>query len=99
MKKIRALSVRQPYADRILSGEKGIEYRSFKTNIRGTVYVYASKQGEANPRSGYVIGTVDIIDCIEVEGSFHWLLKNPKRINKRKPDGIPQPTFFYPFGR
>lgn len=99
MKKLRALSVRQPYADRIISGEKQIEYRTFRTNVRGTVYVYASRQGEDTPRNGFVIGTVDIVDCVEVEGEYHWILKHPKPIKKRKPDGIPQPTFFYPFGR
>lgn len=41
----RALSVRQPYAERIMQGEKKTEYRSIRTNIIGErVYIYASKQ-------------------------------------------------------
>ena len=41
---MRALSVCQPFAEQILSGEKRIEYRSLPTNIRGRVYIYASKR-------------------------------------------------------
>jgi hypothetical protein len=38
----RALSVRQPYIELILSGRKTIEYRSRRTNVRERVYLYAS---------------------------------------------------------
>jgi len=41
-KQIRALSVRQPYAEQMMQGKKEIEYRSVKTNIRGRIYIYAS---------------------------------------------------------
>jgi len=33
----RALSLRQPYAEQVLRGEKKIEYRSILTRIRGRV--------------------------------------------------------------
>lgn len=39
----RALSVRQPLAEQIMRGTKKIEYRNIHTNIRGRVYIYASK--------------------------------------------------------
>jgi superfamily I DNA/RNA helicase len=38
----RALSVRQPWAELIMRGEKTIEVRSLRTNIRGRVHIYAS---------------------------------------------------------
>jgi hypothetical protein len=38
-----ALSIRQPYAEKILRGRKKIEYRSMPTNKRERVYIYASK--------------------------------------------------------
>ena len=41
-KQLRALSIRQPYAEQILRGTKTIEYRSVKTNIRERIYIYAS---------------------------------------------------------
>ena len=41
---MRALSIRQPYAEMILRGEKTIEYRSRPTKIIGErFYIYASK--------------------------------------------------------
>lgn len=38
-----ALSIRQPWAERILRGLKTEEYRSFRTHKRGRVLVYASE--------------------------------------------------------
>ena len=38
----RALSIRQPFAEMILRGKKKIEVRSFPTNVRGPMYLYAS---------------------------------------------------------
>ena len=41
---MRALSIRQPYAELILRGEKTIEYRSRPTKVIGErFYIYASK--------------------------------------------------------
>jgi len=37
-----ALSIRQPYAEEILRGEKAIEYRSMPMNKRERVSIYAS---------------------------------------------------------
>jgi hypothetical protein len=42
---MRALSIRQPYAELILRGEKTIEYRSRPTKIIGErFYIYASRK-------------------------------------------------------
>jgi len=42
---MRALSIRQPYAELILRGEKTIEYRSRPTRIIGEpFYIYAAKK-------------------------------------------------------
>ena len=38
----RALSVRQPYVEQIMRGEKVFEFRSGPTKIRERVYIYAS---------------------------------------------------------
>ncbi|MCH8823433.1 MAG: ASCH domain-containing protein [Planctomycetes bacterium] len=44
---MRALSIRQPYAELILRGEKTIEYRSRPTKIIGErFYIYASRKWE-----------------------------------------------------
>ncbi len=40
---MKALSIRQPWADLIIRGEKRIENRKWKTNYRGHVLIHASK--------------------------------------------------------
>ncbi|WP_417386557.1 ASCH domain-containing protein [Gimesia sp.] len=73
-----ALGIRQPWAELILRGEKTIEIRSSQTQIRGTIYVYASKKLATTPHAekaalkadidvdtlptGVLIGTVEIVD-------------------------------------
>lgn len=41
---MRALSVKQPWADLIVSGLKDIENRTWKTNFRGRIYIHASQK-------------------------------------------------------
>jgi len=40
--KMKALSIRQPWAELIMRGNKKIEYRSKPTKVRERVYIYAS---------------------------------------------------------
>ena len=42
-KKMRALNIRQPYAEQILTGTKKVEYLTKNTLIRGKFYIYSSK--------------------------------------------------------
>lgn len=109
---MRALSIRQPFAEQILAGEKPIEYRSRRTHIRGRVYIYASKapaDAESYEEAGYAVedlprgvllGTVELVDCTGDDSNFEWHLADPKRL---KPplhvEGKPQPGFFWPFGQ
>jgi hypothetical protein len=39
---VRAISIRQPYVERILNGTKKAEFRSRRTLIRERVYLYVS---------------------------------------------------------
>ena len=103
---LRALSIRQPWAELILRGEKTVEYRSKPTNIRGEVYIYASlaspepgqELDETLPR-GLVVGTVEIVGCSGSDGEYEWELENPKRLAEPvAPTQQPQPVWFYPFG-
>lgn len=105
----RALSVRQPFAEQIMRGTKKIEYRSIHTNIRGRVYIYASlkpkleafeKMGKkpGDFPVGVMIGTVEIVDCVEKRDEYEWALAKPKRLKKLvKPKSHPQPVWFKPF--
>ena len=75
----RALSIRQPWAELIMLGQKTIEARSLRTNIRGRVHVYASL-GDVHSEDrarvvreygldidalprGVLVGTVEIVAC------------------------------------
>lgn len=104
--KVKVLSVRQPWASLIVSGHKDIENRNWRTNYRGRLYIHASqgfrKSNIENHNDfakrfdlknycfGFIIGYVDLIDCIEsrpafnpwadVDSKFYWLLKDAKTI-------------------
>jgi hypothetical protein len=76
---MRALSVRQPWAELILLGHKTIEVRSRRTNLRERVYIYAGLnriEPEEEARiadqygidvdglpRGLLVGTVLIVGC------------------------------------
>lgn len=110
MKALRALSIRQPYAELILRGRKRIEYRSRPTHIRERVYIYASltpgdledwealKLKPGDLPTGVLVGTVEIKDCRGELGDYQWYLAKPERLKKPiKPKKHPQPMWFYPF--
>ena len=85
---LRALSIRQPWAEEIMRGSKIIEYRSRPTKIRGKVYVYAglgrytkADYAEIVKEVGYaiddlarglIVGTVEIEDCVENKKQGHF---------------------------
>lgn len=76
---MRALSIRQPWAELILLGHKSIEVRSQRTNLRERVYIYAGlnrieRSEEARIAAGFgvgvdglprgvLVGTVEIVGC------------------------------------
>lgn len=110
MENMSALSVRQPFAELIMCGEKKIEYRSQITHKRERVYIYASKTaGDPNEfkklrlqpgdlPTGVLIGTVEITNCTGRPGDYEWHLANPERLDELiKPKGKPQPVWFKPF--
>ena len=110
MRRILALSIRQPYCEQILRGIKKAEYRSLPTNIRGQVYVYAAlrpghpdgfrklKVQPGDLPTGVVVGVVEIVGCSGKPGDYAWHLANPKRLKRAiPPKNHPQPAWFYPF--
>lgn len=63
---MKALSVRQPHADRIASGIKTIELRNWSTKYRGPLLICASKRDDpgatdAMPR-GVAVCIVELLD-------------------------------------
>jgi ASCH domain len=77
--RVRALSVRQPWAELIMRGIKRVEVRSARTHIRGRIHIYASlgrlhAADEVRLRDEYgldiealprgvLVGTVEIVGC------------------------------------
>ena len=107
----RAISIRQPYAEMILCGEKTQEYRSRPTLIRERVYLYAALMpGDASDwrrlgkrpgelPTGKVVGTVEISACDwdESQGCFAYALQSPERLQHPLfPKNQPQPCFWIP---
>lgn len=106
----RAISIRQPYVEQILRGDKKWEYRSQNTRIRECVYLYASKSPgpEAEWRklqmepgdlpTGRIVGTVEITATRRLrDGSFAYKLENPRRLKRQlRPVNQPQPVFWRP---
>ena len=63
---MKALSIRQPYADQIAKGKKTIEIRTWRTNYRGDLLIVSSRKpdkgGERMPL-GVAICIVKLVDC------------------------------------
>jgi hypothetical protein len=112
LKKLIAISIRQPLVERILTGEKTEEFRGVPARIRGPVYLYATQRplpleewkktdGLADDLPlGAVVGTVEITDCrLCSNGDYAYTLANPKRLPRPVlPETEPRPIWFYPFG-
>src|SRR5688500_640704 len=59
---MKALSLRQPWANLIASGQKTIETRTWGTNYRGPLLIVSSKSPDIPP-AGYALAVVDLLDC------------------------------------
>lgn len=87
---MKTLTVKQPFASLIVSGEKDIENRTWKTSYRGYILIHAGK-GKSYFRydidyvpTGAIIGAVEIVDIVDnslspwaMNNYYHWVLKNP----------------------
>jgi len=107
----RAISIRQPFVELILRGDKRKEYRSRPTHIRERVYVYASLKPLDSVAAwarvgkdvgelpvGMIVGSVEIFDCKpDSEGGYAYLLRDPVRLRRPlQPRNQPQPVFWRP---
>lgn len=78
---MKVLSIREPWSSIIINGYKKYEFRSWKTNYRGKIFIHASKNIEKNNikrfeklninyNPGFIIGEAEIVDCIPVSSEF-----------------------------
>jgi len=59
---MKALSVKQPWANLIASGKKSIETRLWGSEYRGQLLIVSSKRPPIAP-AGYALAIVDLIEC------------------------------------
>lgn len=59
---MKALSVKQPWANQIASGEKTIETRTWGTDYRGDLLIVSSKTPKIEP-AGFALAVVRLVDC------------------------------------
>ena len=83
---MKALTIKEPWASLIINGYKNYEFRSWKTNYRGKVLIHAGLSNDLDMiklidkyniklNNGYILGEVEIIDCIKVNSKFNDELK------------------------
>lgn len=87
-KRFPAISVRQPNAGRIISGELPHDIRSRPTRFRGWILLHASRtfrrDGSTNvdgaaPEFGKLLGLVKLADCVEDGEGWKYVWRSPRR--------------------
>jgi hypothetical protein len=96
---MKALTIHQPWASLIITGEKTLENRGWRTKYRGPLLIHASQTIAPTrmafdlPR-GVLLGIVDLIDCVPLadvagqpfaEGPICWKLANPRPFSRPIP--------------
>ncbi len=78
MLKMKALSLKQPFAELVVSGRKTVELRKWNTRFRGEFFVHASKNtdkkrceslGFKNLPEGMIVGKAELVSVIKYEKS------------------------------
>jgi len=59
---MKALSIKQPWANLIAAGEKTIETRTWATDYRGPILIVSSKTPKIEP-AGFALAIADLVDC------------------------------------
>lgn len=86
---MKALSLRQPYAELIVSGKKTIEIRPWNTNFRGEFLIHAAKRvfwddcnrfGLSSVETGKVVGKAILIDVKKYSNISEFSLDKDKHL-------------------
>jgi len=59
---MKAISIKQPWANRIDSGEKTIETRTLTMDYRGEILIVSSKSPEIRP-ARYALAIARLVEC------------------------------------
>lgn len=79
---MKVLTLKQPWATLIVLGIKRYEFRSWKTNYRGTILIHAGKGVDKDALEklsylnidfpqGKIIGKADIVDCLLIDDQLN----------------------------
>ena len=98
---MKALSVKQPWAELIARGEKTIEVRDWSAKHRGPLLIVSCKRPNVWI-TGHAIAVVDLVDCRPMtradegaalgalqNGATAWVLENPRRVEPTPVRGWP----------
>lgn len=88
---MKVLTIKQPWASLIKENIKKIEFRSWKTNYRGVIYIHAGSSIEKNelPRfsslnleypTSRIIAKATLVDCIEITPEVNEKIKSLNNI-------------------
>jgi hypothetical protein len=97
VKKYKAISLKQPWANLVFEGRKTIETRKWKTNYRGDIVICSSKSPKIKP-AGFALCIVELYHiepmkkehekkaCVKTyPGAYSWFLKNLRKFEKPYP--------------
>ncbi len=89
---MKALSVKQPWANMIASGEKSIETRTWSTEYRGDLLIVSSKKPPISP-AGFALVIVRLVGCRPMTsqdeslarcaiypGAYSWVLEFVRKV-------------------
>ena len=91
---MKALSLKQPFAELVVSGKKTIELRKWNTTFRGKFFIHASKipYKKAMKKFGFdelplgaIVGSVELIEIKKY--------KNESEIKKNKNKHLADPSY------
>ena len=97
---MKALSIRQPWAELILRGRKTIELRTWQTNTRGRIAIHASQTVQEEACTAYgldparvvrgaLVGTVELVDIAPLDEG-EWEARRDQHLSL---SDFPGPTF------
>lgn len=95
------MTIRQPWAEWIIAGEKDVENRTWSTSHRGLLGIHAGRSVAAlremglDPAGfvlGALVGVVELVDIVRNHPSrwaqddcWHWLVTRPHRLAQPMP--------------
>lgn len=78
--KIRAISVKQPWANMIAQGKKTREFRTWRTDHRGPLLIVSSQSPRIEP-FGAAVAICTLTDCLPLrDGSYAWVLADVRPV-------------------